>query len=286
MSTLHPTTPCIVNLACTGAIPTKSMNPHVPLSHDEIVEDVARCMELGVQMVHLHARDADGVQTGDPDYYGRMVESVRGLPGGDELIIGITTTGRKDPDYEARSRVLALDGAGKPDMASLTLSSINFLHSASVNEPDTIRRLAARMLERGIKPELEVFDLGMANFIGVLMSDGLLEPPLYVNVLLGNISGAQVDLNQLAALMSAIPEGALVSLAGLGRFQLQANTLGLVAADGVRVGLEDNIWMDAERTTQATNAELVARITRIASEMDRPLFTRRELRTALALDRG
>lgn len=285
MNPSQPAKPYIINLACTGAIPTKSMNPHVPLSHDEIVADVARCIELGVQMVHLHARDAEGVQTGEPDYYGRMVESIRKLPGGEDLIIGITTTGRKDPDYEARSRVLALDGAGKPDMASLTLSSINFLNSASVNEPDTIRRLAARMQERGIKPELEVFDLGMANFIGVLLAEGLLEPPLYVNVLLGNISGAQVELPQLAALMMAIPDGAMVSLAGLGRFQLQANSLGLLAADGVRIGLEDNIWMDAGRTRYATNIDLVERIMRIATELDRPLFTRGQLRTALALHR-
>ena len=165
-------TPFIVNLACTGVIPTRAMSPHVPLSHDEILVDVARAISLGVQMVHLHARDANGVQTADPQAYGRLVESIRALHGGQELVVCVTTSGRLAADFESRSRVLDLDGSARPDMASLTLGSLNFMQSASVNQPDTIRRLAARMLERGIRPELEVFDLGMANFARVLLHEG------------------------------------------------------------------------------------------------------------------
>lgn len=193
--------PFIINLACTGVIPTRSMSPHVPISHGEIVDDVARCLELGVQMVHLHARDEEGVQSADPERYGRLVEAIRALPGGRELIVGVTTSGRKDAGFESRSRVLDLAGEAKPDMASLTLSSLNFVQSASVNQPDTIRQLAGRMLERGIKPELEVFDVGMANFARVLLHEGLIRAPLYVNVLLGNIAGAQPDLIQVAAIL-------------------------------------------------------------------------------------
>jgi len=278
--------PFIINLACTGVIPTRAMSPHVPLSHEEIVTDVARCMALGVQMVHLHARDANGVQTGDPVPYGRLVEAIRALPGGRELVVCVTTSGRLDNSFEARARVLDLSGDAKPDMASLTLSSLNFAQSASVNAPDTIRQLAKRMQERGVKPELEVFDIGMANFARVLLREGLVEAPLYVNVLLGNIAGAQADLLQLAAILSALPPDCIVSIAGLGRFQLGANGLGMLVADGVRVGLEDNLWFDQQRTVLASNAALVKRVVEQAASFERPLMSRNALRERLGLSAG
>ena len=139
------------------------------------------------------------------------------------------------------------------------------------------------MQERGIKPELEVFDLGMANFARVLLAEGLVTAPLYVNVLLGNIASAQADLLQLAAILAALPPGCMVSIAGLGRFQLGANTLGLLAADGVRVGLEDNLWLDAARTQPATNVALVERVLRQAADLERPLLGRAALRERLGL---
>lgn len=275
--------PLIINLACTGVIPTRAMSPHVPLTHDEIIADVARALEQGVQIVHLHARDEQGVQTGDPEPYGRLVSAIRALPGGRDMIVGITTSGRLDNRFEARSRVLDLDGDAKPDMASLTLSSLNFAQSASVNDPATIRALAARMAERGIKPELEVFDIGMANIVRVLWQEGLIKSPLYVNVLLGNIAGAQPDLIQLGAILAALPPDCIVSVAGLGRFQQAANGLGILFADGVRVGLEDNIWFDHSRMMQASNSMLVQRIIDQATLFERPLMACTVLRERLGL---
>ncbi len=96
------------------------MNSHVPLHYEEILADVAQALALGVQMVHLHARDNAGIQTADPAPYGRLVEAIRALPGGRELIVGVTTSGRQDAGFESRSRVLELDGLARPDMASLT----------------------------------------------------------------------------------------------------------------------------------------------------------------------
>lgn len=275
--------PFIVNLACTGVIPTRGMSAAVPLTHEEIVADVASAMEARVQMVHLHARDGAGVQTSEPEPYARLVESIRALPGGADLVIGITTSGRIDASFEARSRVLDLDGAAKPDMASLTLGSLNFMQSASVNEPATIRRLAARMQERGIRPELEVFDLGMANFARVLLAEGLLTAPLYVNVLLGNVGGAQADALQLAAILAALPPGCVICIAGLGRFQLPANGLGLLMADGVRTGLEDNLWLDSARTLPASNRQLVDRVIATAGLFQRALMPRAQVRSLIGL---
>lgn len=275
--------PFFINLACTGVIPTRASSGHVPLSHEEILADVAQGLALGVQMVHLHARDGNGVQTADPQPYGRLIEAIRALPGGRELIVGVTTSGRNDASFASRSQVLDLDGNARPDMASLTLSSMNFAQSASVNQPDTIRQLAGHMLARGIKPELEVFDAGMANFAGVLLKEGLLEPPLYVNVLLGNMAGAQADLLQLAAVLAALPTDCIVGIAGLGRFQLAANGLGLLAADGVRVGLEDNLWFDQLRTIPADNASLIQRVIAQATLLERPLISPLALRNSLGI---
>jgi len=275
--------PLIINLACTGVIPTKAMTSKVPVSHNEIIDDIAQCMELGIQMVHIHARDAHESHTGDPEPYGRLVESLRKLPNGKQLIVCVTTSGREEPSFEPRSRVLDLDGDAKPDMGSLTLSSLNFVKSASINAPDTIRQLAQRMQERDIKPELEVFDIGMANFISELAKEGLVQAPYYVNILLGNIAGAQPELTQLAAIVSALPEQSIISIAGLGKFQLGANTLGLLVADGVRVGIEDNIWMNQNRTEYASNITLVERIITQADILERPVRDRNNLRKMLDL---
>ncbi len=280
---MRTATDLIINLALTGAVPVRAANPHVPLTHEQIVDDAAMALEMGVQMLHLHARDDAGAHSTDPVPYGRLVESIRALPGGEQAVLCVTTSGRFDPSYEARCAVLDLEGQAKPDMASLTLSSLNFMQTASVNAPDTIRRLAEHMQRRGIRPELEVFDAGMANFVRVLLKEGLVTAPLYVNVLLGNIAGAQADPLQLAAILAALPPGCIVSVAGLGSSQLGATTLGLLCADGVRVGLEDNLWFDAARTIPASNQTLVARALRQAAELERPLVSRDVLRHRLGL---
>jgi 3-keto-5-aminohexanoate cleavage enzyme len=212
--------PFFINLACNGAITSRSMSPHVPLSHDEILADVSNALDLGVQIFHLHTRDSKGNQTSDPEPYGRLIESIRLLPGGRDAILCVTTSGRRESSFELRARVLDLDGDMKPDMASLTLSSLNFVQSASINAPETIRCLAQKMSERGICPELEIFDLGMANFAKVLLKEGLIQTPMYANVLLGNIAGAQVDPIQAGVLLHSLPGGCITAIAGLGRYQL------------------------------------------------------------------
>lgn len=275
----------IINLAPTGIVGTSKTSPNVPLTHERIIEDIACSIELGVQIVHLHARNKDESHCSDPEPYGRLIESIRQLPGGKEVVVVISTSGRIDPSFEARSRVLELDGAMKPDMASLTLSSLNFMNGASVNEPDTIRALAQRMQENGILPELEIFDLGMLNFSKVLLKEGLLSDRVYCNLMLGNISGAQSDLLHVGTLLSGLPDEWITCIAGIGRSQLTSNTLGILYADGLRVGLEDNLWYDKERTTQANNSQLIKRILRLSSELQRPIAETADVRHRLGLNK-
>lgn len=272
-----------INLACTGAIPKKSLTPHVPVTVEEIVADAGEAIELGVQMLHVHARDAAENQTSDPALFSQIVKGIRALPGGREVIVCVSTSGRFDPSFEARSKVLDLGDEARPDMASLTLSSMNFLQSASVNTPDTIKRLAAAMKERGIRPEFEIFDLGMINFIGILLKEKLVEPPFYANILLGNVAGLQADLLELGTALARLPRDTIVGIAGLGRHQLTATTLGLLFAQGVRTGIEDNIWRDTARTKKARNADLVRQVQDQALLLDRQLVPVATLRARLGL---
>lgn len=132
-------------------------------------------------MVHLHARDRDGLPSCDRAIFGDIIAGIRERH--PDTVIVVTTSGRNFSELERRAAVLELDGSLKPDMASLTLGSLNFPGQASVNSPETIQRLAEMMKTRGIRPELEIFDLGMINFARWLIKRGLIEPPFYFNIL-------------------------------------------------------------------------------------------------------
>ncbi|MBC3921152.1 3-keto-5-aminohexanoate cleavage protein [Undibacterium sp. CY18W] len=273
--------PLIINLAPTGMVPVRSQSPHVPLSPEEIIADAVLCAQHGASMFHLHARDADGVPTDDAATYESIIRGIRAYS--PELIIVTTTSGRRSPEVEKRASSLRLHHSLRPDMASLTLGSMNFAREASLNSPDTIMQLAGIMQELGIKPELEVFDLGMVNFAKVLIDKGLLKPPYYFNIILGNPATAQAKLLHLATIVADLPPESIWSLGGIGRYQTAANGLGVVMAHGVRTGLEDNLWLDDERTTLATNAQLVARVAAQASALGRPIATASIARNMLGL---
>lgn len=273
--------PLIVNLAPTGMVPTKELTPHVPISPQEIADDVGRCAALGASIIHLHARDEQGRPTTRPEYMAPLVEAVRCVD--PALVVCVTTSGRFATSIDDRAAVLDLSGSAKPDMASLTLGSNNFVQQASVNAPDTIRGLATRMRERGIKPELEVFEPGMLTFGHYLAEKGLLHGPWYVNVLLGNLGTSPATPGALGAFLALLPAGAVYAVAGIGRFQTSANLLGIASGGHVRVGIEDNMWWDRARARLATNAELVERVRRAAELAERPLATPAQTRALLGL---
>lgn len=272
----------ILNFAPTGLIPTKEMSPYVPVSPDEIIQDVLKVADLGINMVHLHARDPE---TGRPAYQKEIyAEIIRGIrKKHPDLILCVSTSGRTFNELEKRSECLELDGECKPDFASLTLSSLNFNKEASINSPQMIQDMAVRMLERGIRPELEVFDLGMINYARYLIQKGLLKPPYYFNLILGNIACAQADMLHLGLMIRELPGGSIWSVGGVGNYQLSMNAMALVEGGGVRVGLEDNLWYDSERTKLASNRDLVKRVVSIASSLGRKPLETREARNLLGL---
>lgn len=275
----------IINFTPTGLIPQKGETPFVPVSCQEIIEDVKKACKLGISMVHLHIRDEN---TQQPCYkketYAKVIEGIREFA--PDLIIGVSTSGRLFNDFEKRADVLLLEGDLKPDMASLTLSSLNFNSQASINEPSMIMRLGQEMLQRGIKPELEAFDAGMINYAKYVIGKGILKPPFYFNLILGNVACAQADLIHAGLMINDLPEQSIASLGGVGSYQLRVNSLAVAMGYGVRVGLEDNIWFDRARTKLATNLELLARIKQIAEANEREIMTSSELRPLLRLEKG
>ncbi len=243
----------VINFVPTGMVPTKEMTPNVPISPSEIIEQTHEAYEVGITIAHLHAREKDGVPTWKPEVYKNIFEGVRKhCP---DLVICGSTSGRNFPEFEKRSSVIEL----KPDMCSLTLSSLNFIRQASVNDPEMIVKLVQKMEEYGVIPELECFDLGMINYGKYLIDKKYIEGPFYWNLIFGNIAGFQATFNQMGIALNEIPGDHFISLAGLGSDQLPVNSTAISMGYGVRIGIEDNIWWDEKRSRHVSNIELIKR---------------------------
>jgi 3-keto-5-aminohexanoate cleavage enzyme len=278
---LRPYEPLIVNAAITGMVPTRDRVPHVPVTPDEIVRDAVRCHEAGASIVHVHARDENERPTWRRDVYADFIPRIRArCP---DLVICVTTSGRDFSELEKRSDVLHLEGDAKPDMASLTLGSLNFVTGPSVNAPETIEALAVMMRDKGIRPELEIFDSGMAYTAENLADRGVLEPPFYANLMLGSRGPAPARALEQASLADALPPGTHWAGAGLGGFQLPMNAIAVFMGGHVRTGLEDNPYFDYASRTPATNPALVARVAAIAATAGRRVATPAEVRKWLGL---
>ena len=267
----------IINFAPTGTQTTRD-NSFAPLSPNEIIESVLEANEIGISIVHLHARDEVTLQnTYKKEVYQKIIEGVKKYC--PELLICVSLTGRNFPELEKRAEVLQLH----PDMGSLTMSSLNFPSGASINQPDMILSLIQEMDKYGVQPEIECFDTGMLNYTNYLISKNILSckwgkliPPHHINIILGNMYNGQCDLGTLAAIKSNLPEHSMVCLGGIGSQQLKSTTYGLLDFDGIRIGLEDNLYYkDKEK---ATNLGLLKRAHRIMDGLDMTHYTSNELR--------
>lgn len=271
----------IINFTPTGMVPTRKMTPHVPIAPNEIVSEVLQAARMGASIAHLHARDPDGTPTWRKDVYREIIQGIRRA--NPELVLCVSTSGRNFPEFEKRADVLELEDPWKPDMASLTLGSLNFSNTASTNSPQMIQALLARMNERGIRPELEVFDLGMLNYAKYLIKKKLLLPPYYFNILLGNISTAQAELPVIAEMIRQLPPSCVWALAGIGDCQPFVTSLAVLLGGNVRIGLEDNIYYDPQRTRLATNRMLLKRLIAFAETVGVPIAGPAQVRELLTL---
>jgi uncharacterized protein (DUF849 family) len=271
-------TPVIITVAITGALPRKKDNPAVPVTPTEQIESTHEAYDAGASIVHIHVRNPDESPSSDPDLYGQVQEGIRKhCPG---MIVQFSTGGR-GREQTARGAMLYL----KPDMASLATGSVNFPTSIYENPPDFVEGLAQTMLERGIKPEVEVFDLAMLYNAANLVKKGLLKNPPHVQFVMGipNAMPARRSIfDFLRAEIADVLPGATWVAAGIGRYQWEINQWCLETGGHCRTGLEDNTKFDQTRLA-ASNAELVQKIVDVCERYDRHPATPADARRILGL---
>ena len=270
--------PCIISVAITGSVPRKKDNPAVPITIPEQVESTQAAYEAGAALVHVHVRNEDESSSSDPEKFAALQEGIRKhCP---DIIIQFSTGGR-GRSLDQRGAMLYL----KPDMASLATGSVNFPTIVYENPPDFVRHLAQQMLDYGIKPEIEAFDLAMLYNTVDMVNQGLLKPPPHVQFVLGvkHALPAKRDILEFEVrkLREMLPD-ATWTAAGIGRHQLEVNHWALEMGGHVRTGLEDNIRWD-RNTLAESNAQLVKRVAELCARYDRPVATARQARDMLGI---
>jgi uncharacterized protein (DUF849 family) len=274
------TTPAIITVAITGAVPTKADNPAVPVTPEEQVASAVECFEAGATVCHVHVRDADQRPSSDPARYAAVQDGLReACP---EMVVQMSTGGR-GRSAEERFSCLGL----RPEMASLATGSVNFPDRIYDNAPDLVDNAARRMKELGIRPEIEVFDFAMLYAAADLVRRDLLVPPPHVQLVMGIKNALPAREPLVDAFVSELADvlpGATWTCAATGRYQLAANRWALARGGHVRTGLEDNIYFERGRLA-ASNAELVSRVAALCGEYGRhaasPAETRELLRLAV-----
>ncbi|EAX46687.1 protein of unknown function DUF849 [Thermosinus carboxydivorans Nor1] len=255
----------IVTVAPTGNVPTKAMTPFVPVTPEEIAEDIAACYEKGAAVAHIHARNEEGRPTHEIKFFAEILRRLdeKGCP----IIRQISTGARAGKTAQDRAEALALN----PASASLATGSSNFPTSANVNDPALIEYLAKIMLERNIKPELEIFDTAMINNAVQLHKAGLLKEPLLFNLVLGVKGSLPATPKNLFFLVESLPPNSVWSVSVIGPQHVPLSMIAMALGGHVRVGVEDNIYYS--KGVLATNVTLVERIVNIAKAMGREIAT-------------
>jgi 3-keto-5-aminohexanoate cleavage enzyme len=273
----------IITCALCGVGTTKDQNPHVPISPDEIAADGLECVKAGASILHVHVRDAKGVNVMDKDIFAEVVGKIRDkvAAAGLDVVINVTTSGSKFT-YEQRMSHLALV---KPEMCSYDPGTMNWANSyVFLNEPKFLEELGTLTQELGVKPEIEIFDAGMIGNTNHYLKKGFLQEPLHCQFVLGVPGGMPGTVESLAYLLPKIPAGSTWSISGIGRDHMPCMLMGLAeGCNGLRVGLEDNIFF--EKGVLATNPQLVARAVELGKLAGREIASASEAREILGLSK-
>lgn len=269
--------PVIISAALTGSWPTKADNPAVPITEQEIADAAISAHQAGAAIVHLHVRNEQGKVTCDPARYAKVCGLIRAA--GSDVIINMSTGGGAGQTTdEQRKEPVAL----KPEIASFDCGSLNFGKTVFINSPSFLDELARLMTEHGVMPEIECFEPGhVANAIR-LIDEGKLRPPHWFQVVLNVRGGSPGTVKQLLNMVEMLPAESLWSVCEIGRAQLPIDVVAMAMGGHVRTGLEDNIYYHKGQLAQS-NAQLVARLVRIAGELGRPVATPVQAREMLGL---
>jgi 3-keto-5-aminohexanoate cleavage enzyme len=255
----------ILTAALTGPIAGKADNPNLPCTPEEIAASAKEAHEAGAAVVHVHVRDEHGKATADFDLARRVVGLIEDAC---PALVQLSTGVGLGVDFEDRARLVE----ARPRMASLNVCSMSFGDGLFHNPLDGVRRLAARMRERGVKPELELYDTGHLEVALSLLDEGLLEEPLQFSLVLGVKGGMAATPANVVHLVSRLPEGSAWQVIGIGRANVPITALGLAIGGNARTGMEDTLML-RRGVPAAGNGELVERLAGIAAAIERPVAT-------------
>ena len=264
----------IITVAPIGSFAFKKDTPYLPVTPSELIEDGIKCWEAGASILHYHARDKDEKPCLDYDFFAKVLEGLRKHT---RLIVQISTGFRFPHHRDDRIRAVDL----RPDMMSLNVGSVNLARGPYINDPVDVEYYAGKMIEYGVKPEIECFDVSHIHAGIALMKKGLIKDPPYFDFVLGVQNALPFSARHLLHMIESLPPGALWSVIGVAKAQLPASTLGIILGGNSRVGLEDNIFYSYK--VLATNEQLVQRTVRLAKELQREIATPDEARAMLGI---
>lgn len=261
-----------ITCAVTGSGATQDRSPHVPRSPEQIANSAIDAAKAGAAVVHAHVRDPEtGAPSRDPALYREVTERIRAADV--DVVLNLTAGMGGDMVFGAPDRPLPLNQAGTdmagaaervahiaeclPEIATLDCGTMNFAEADYVmtNTPGMLRAMGRMMTEMGVKPEIEAFDTGHLWFAKALVEEGTLAPEALIQLCMGVPWGAPNDLGTFQAMVNAVPADWTFSAFSLGRDQMPYVAASVLAGGNVRVGLEDNLFL--EKGVLATNAQLV-----------------------------
>ena len=286
----------ILTCAVTGAGDTTGRSEHVPVTPQQIADAAIEAARAGAAIAHLHVRDPEtGQGSRDPALFKEAVDLVRASD--TDVVINLTAgmggdwvPSKEDPslpgpgtDMIGPEERLAHVKACMPEICSLDCGTLNFGNGDEVyiSTPPTLRRMAQLTQEWGVKPELEVFDLGHIRFAKAMVEEGLIDAPPMFQLCLGIPWGADQTVETMTAMKAQLPAGASWASFGISRMQMPMVAAAVALGGNVRVGLEDNIWLD--RGVLATNGQLVRRAVEIIERMGGRAITPQQARDKLKL---
>lgn len=269
----------ILTVATTGAWPKKENTPYVPLQPEEIAEEIYACWKAGASIAHIHVRDDQGNASMDFGKFKKTVELVRAKPECD-IVLNLTTSGGIGLDDEIRIKPLV---ELKPELASYDCGSMNWQHNCVFeNSPSFLEKLGHEMAEAGVKPEIEIFDVGMIYNALYYLKKGVLKAPLHFQFVLGAAGGMPATVENLVYLKNLIPEGSTWSALGIGKGHLPILYAALALGGNVRVGMEDNILL-SKGVLAKSNVDFVERTKRSIEAFGKTVATPDEARQILGV---
>lgn len=287
-----------ITCAVTGSGDTAGRSNHVPVTPEQIANAAIDAAKAGAAIAHIHVRDPEtGKGTRDPKLYAEVVDRIRSSD--TDVVINLTAGMGGDMVFGGDESPLPLDPAGTdmvgplerlihveellPEICTLDCGTMNFAESDYVmtNTPGMLRTMAKRVQELGVRPELEVFDTGHLVFVNELVRDGYIDDPVMIQLCMGIPYGAPDDPQTLLAMVNRLPKGATWSAFSIGRMQVPFVAMAVLAGGNVRVGLEDNLWL--EKGVPGTNANLTERAASILSNMNVNILGPEQVREKLKL---